>query len=108
MKKYGENSWNRISKILGKSEIKCHKRYLELSDRSHMVGAPWSKEEDELLRRIVLAHGAKSWTKVAMRLPGRIGKQCRERWDHHLNPDVIKKKWSLQEDLLILYLYKHH
>ena len=39
-----------------------------------MVGAPWSKEEDELLRRIVLTHGAKSWTKVAMRLPGRIGK----------------------------------
>ena len=34
VKKYGENSWNRISKLLGKSEIKCHKRYLELTGRS--------------------------------------------------------------------------
>ena len=23
-------------------------------------------------------------------LPGRKGKQCRERWHNHLNPDIIK------------------
>ena len=28
---------------------------------------------------------------------GRIGKQCRERWNHHLMPD-IKKVHSLQID----------
>lgn len=72
--RFGESSWNRISKELGKSEIKCHKRYLELSGRSDMVGAPWSKAEDELLRDIVMAEGAKNWTKVAGELPGRIGK----------------------------------
>ena len=106
MKKYGENSWNRISKIMGKSEIKCHKRYLELSDRSHMVSAAWSKSEDELLTRIVTANGAKNWTKVAMNLPGRIGKQCRERWHHHLNPEVVKKKWGLEEDMQIMRLFR--
>lgn len=95
VKTYGENSWNRISKLLRKSEIKCHKRYLELSGRSDLVGAPWSKLEDELLREIVLRDGPKNWTKVASLLPGRIGKQCRERWHHHINPDVVKRRWTL-------------
>ena len=108
VKKFGENSWNRISKILGKSEIKCHKRYLELSNRSHMVSANWSKEEDELLSKIILANGASNWTKVAMNFPGRIGKQCRERWHHHLNPEIVKRKWTLDEDLKILRFFMVH
>lgn len=71
---YGESSWSRISKLIGKSEIKCHKRFLELSDRSHMVSAPWSKAEDDFLRAIVLRDGAKNWTRIAKNLAGRIGK----------------------------------
>ena len=105
MKQNGDQSWNRISKILGKSEIKCHKRFLELTNRNHMVSASWSKEEDDLLANLVKSNGAKDWTTIAIALPGRIGKQCRERWHHHLNPDVVKKKWTLYEDLLIVKLY---
>jgi hypothetical protein len=28
---------------------------------------------------------------------GRIGKQCRERWHNHLNPDINKEEWSETE-----------
>ena len=108
MRELGETAWSRISKLLGKSEIKCHKRYLELSDRSHMANAPWSKAEDETLTAIVRRNGARDWTGIAMHLPGRIGKQCRERWHHHLAPDVVKRKWTLEEDLLIVRLHREH
>ena len=38
VQKYGDSSWNRISKYLGgKSEIKCNMRYLELTNQSHFV-----------------------------------------------------------------------
>ena len=74
VREFGESSWNRISKLLLKSEIKCHKRYLELSNRSDMATANWSKEEDEYLMKTVKAKGAKNWTKIAKALPGRIGK----------------------------------
>merc|ERR1719399_1010415 len=33
---------------------------------------------------------------------GRVGKQCRERWNNHLCPDVKKSEWSDAEDLAIL------
>ncbi|CAM9137546.1 unnamed protein product, partial [Discosporangium mesarthrocarpum] len=41
------------------------------------------------------------WREVAELLPGRIGKQCRERWFNHLDPAVKKSKWSEEEDRIL-------
>jgi hypothetical protein len=47
--------------------------------------------------------GPKKWSQIAAQLPGRTGKQCRERWHNHLNPGINKSKtWSPEEDRLIL------
>ena len=36
-----------------------------------------------------------------MQLPGRIGKQCRERWFNHLDPCIRKGGWSTDEDRIL-------
>ena len=51
---------------------------------------------------LVEAHGPKKWSTIAAALPGRIGKQCRERWHNHLNPDIRKDAWTQEEDHIIL------
>ena len=33
---------------------------------------------------------------------GRIGKQCRERWHNHLNPEISKQPWTDEEDRTII------
>ena len=33
---------------------------------------------------------------------GRIGKQCRERWNNHLHPGIKKGAWSAEEEKLII------
>jgi hypothetical protein len=33
-------------------------------------------------------YGLRRWSKVAKHLKGRIGKQCRERWNNHVRPDI--------------------
>jgi len=33
------------------------------------------------------------WSQVAEQLPGRIGKQCRERWFNHLDKGIVKADW---------------
>jgi len=58
-----------------------------------------------VLRDMVIENGAKNWSTIASALPGRIGKQCRERWHNHLDPNIRKEKWSQQEDGLILKLH---
>ena len=62
---YKRNPWNSISKRLGKSEIKCHQRYLELTNEGLISNRPWSNCEDEMITRIVNENGAKDWKKVA-------------------------------------------
>ena len=42
------------------------------------------------------------WSQIASHLPGRIGKQCRERWHNHLNPSISKEAWTSEEDETIL------
>ena len=100
---YGSNSWNRISKLSGKSEIKCHMRWMELNNRGRESGV-WSEEEDRVLIQLVHQYGLQNWTQIAERLPGRIGKQCRERWHIHLDPNVRKDAWTIEEDKEIIRL----
>lgn len=56
----------------------------------------------------VVQFGAKDWSEIARSLPGRIGKQCRERWHNHLNPDIKKEKWTEEEDQLIIEAHKKY
>jgi hypothetical protein len=44
----------------------------------------------------------KSWSFIARQLKGRLGKQCRERWYNHLNPDINKEPWTTEEDAMIV------
>lgn len=70
----------------------------------HVKGA-WRESEDEKLVDQVRVHGPKKWSLIAQCLPGRVGKQCRERWFNHLDPSVKKEWWTPKEDEVIL---KYH
>jgi hypothetical protein len=39
---------------------------------------------------------------VALHIPLRTGKQCRERWIGQLAPTVVKDAWSTEEDALLI------
>lgn len=67
-----------------------------------IIKGPWTKEDDDKVVELVKEFGPKKWSKIAERLPGRVGKQCRERWHNHLNPEIRKDAWSVEEDNTIL------
>lgn len=50
---------------------------------------------------MVKKYGAQKWSQIATYLPGRIGKQCRERWFNHLSPNVNKTSWSKEEEWIL-------
>ncbi|XP_044366763.1 uncharacterized protein [Triticum aestivum] len=66
----------------------------------------WTVEEDTLLRAKVQEFGIGRWTKVAMYLPGRSGKQCRERWINQLDPNIERKIWTDSEDMKLIELHQ--
>ena len=65
---------------------------------SRLLIAPLSAQEDEKLVGLVAKMGPTSWSQIAQSLPGRIGKQCRERWHNQLNPDIRRDGWDAEED----------
>lgn len=74
------------------------------SHNAGLVKGPWTPEEDEKVRKLVGELGTKRWSAVAAQLPGRLGKQCRERWYNHLDPNIKRGPWGHDEDRLIITL----
>ncbi len=104
--KHEGKNWKSISMHLqGKSEVQCLHRWNKVLNPGLTKG-PWTEAEDLLVVQLVAKHGAKRWSVIAAELPGRIGKQCRERWHNHLNPDINKSAWSEEEDRLILEAHR--
>ena len=67
----------------------------------------WTAGEDTAIISMVAKNGAKNWRIIAEHLsthncgagPGvRTGRQCRERWHNHLDPNVNKSAWTEEEE----------
>jgi hypothetical protein len=64
---------------------------------------PWTAAEDKaLLDAMASFSGHICWEELSKRIPGRSAKQCRERWQFRLHPDVSKAPFEVWEDDLIV------
>ena len=70
---------------------------------------PWKKDEDAIVLKMVNRMGIDKvkWSAIAEQLPGRIGKQCRERWFNHLDPNIKRGEWSDDENRILYEAQKH-
>jgi myb proto-oncogene protein len=105
VKELDGKNWKKIAeRIPNRTDMQCQHRWQKVLNPSLHKG-PWTKEEDQKVIQLVKKHGPKNWSLIAMQLKGRIGKQCRERWHNHLNPNVNKSSWTQEEDGII-YQYQ--
>ncbi|KII70446.1 Transcriptional activator Myb [Thelohanellus kitauei] len=98
------SNWDEISKRMNNRSVKqCMNRWSKFLDPCLVKGF-WQKDEDVQITNLVSINGPKSWNVIAKSLPGRTGKQCRERWHNHLDPSVNKGPWTPHEESLIVQL----
>ena len=60
---------------------------------------------DAYLTKLVGQFGPRRWSFIASHFTagrGRVGKQCRERWGNHLDPDVSHSPWTLEEERVLM------
>ncbi|XP_062229234.1 transcription factor MYB3R-1-like isoform X2 [Phragmites australis] len=84
-----------------RTDVQCLHRWQKVLN-PELVKGPWSKEEDDIIVQMVNKYGPKKWSTIAQALPGRIGKQCRERWHNHLNPAINKEVWTQEEEVTLI------
>ncbi|XP_042255922.1 myb-related protein A isoform X2 [Thunnus albacares] len=106
VEQHGTDSWKLIANyFLGRTDGQCQHRWQKVLN-PELVKGPWTKEEDQKVIDLVHKYGPKRWSVIAKHLQGRIGKQCRERWHNHLNPEVKKSSWTQEEDRIIYEAHK--
>ena len=93
------NNWKAIAATLtsDKTSVQCLHRWRKVLNPA-VVKGNWTQEEDDKIRTLINEYGAAKWSLLAKHLPGRIGKQCRERWYNHLDPAIRRGPWSDEEN----------
>ncbi|KAK4401177.1 Transcription factor R-4 [Sesamum angolense] len=102
VQRFKGKNWKKIAECFkDRTDVQCLHRWQKVLN-PELVKGPWSKEEDEIIIELVSKYGPKKWSTIAQHLPGRIGKQCRERWHNHLNPNINKEAWTQEEELALI------
>jgi len=101
--------WNDIAaNFPDRTAIDCLSKWQFLTSPPVIKGkGSWTAEEDRILREKRSLYGRK-WAKIAAYLPGRQGKQCRERFVNHLDPALKKGEWTDDEEAMLIALHEHH
>ncbi|KAK3163226.1 hypothetical protein QOZ80_1AG0000890 [Eleusine coracana subsp. coracana] len=103
---YQGKNWKKIAECFpDRTDVQCLHRWQKVLN-PELVKGPWSKEEDEIIVQMVNKYGPKKWSTISKALPGRIGKQCRERWHNHLNPAINKEAWTQQEEITLIHAHR--
>ncbi|CAH8391455.1 unnamed protein product [Eruca vesicaria subsp. sativa] len=99
---FNGKNWKKIAEYFkDRTDVQCLHRWQKVLN-PELVKGPWTKEEDDMIVQLVQKYGPKKWSTIARYLPGRIGKQCRERWHNHLNPAINKEAWTQEEELVLI------
>ncbi|XP_073147297.1 transcription factor MYB3R-1-like isoform X2 [Henckelia pumila] len=106
VQRFKGKNWKKIAECFkDRTDVQCLHRWQKVLN-PELVKGPWSKEEDEIMIELVNKYGPKKWSTIAQHLPGRIGKQCRERWHNHLNPNINKEAWTQDEELALIHAHQ--
>ncbi|CAN6721372.1 unnamed protein product [Malus baccata var. baccata] len=102
VQRFKGKNWKKIAECFkDRTDVQCLHRWQKVLN-PELIKGPWSKEEDDVIIELVKKYGPKKWSTIAQHLPGRIGKQCRERWHNHLNPGINKEAWTQEEELALI------
>ncbi|CAA7025466.1 unnamed protein product [Microthlaspi erraticum] len=102
VERFQGKNWKKIAECFkDRTDVQCLHRWQKVLN-PELVKGPWSNEEDKTIIALVEKYGPTKWSTISQHLPGRIGKQCRERWHNHLNPGINKNAWTQEEEITLI------
>ena len=107
------NDFTQIAKTVCRSPRKCMNKLMEIQVSGTLRSGVWNLEEDQLLKQL-LTSNSKKWGVIATAinkqfhkgLKVRTGKQCKERWNNHINPLIDRGDWTTLDDIHLLESHK--
>ncbi|KAF9276558.1 hypothetical protein BGZ68_009922, partial [Mortierella alpina] len=78
--------------------------YTDKSEEKLKKGT-WTAAEEEILLEAVRDLTSENWHAVAMKVPGRNAKQCMQKWQTDLDPQINRLPWTAAEDEKLVEAY---
>lgn len=105
----GGPRWENVTpNFPNRTELECITKWRQLQGMHNTIvkgKGSWTPEEDAILKEKRALYGRK-WAKIASHLPGRQGKQCRERFVNHLDPNLKKGEWTDDEEAMLIAFHE--
>ncbi|EAY00874.1 Myb-like DNA-binding domain containing protein [Trichomonas vaginalis G3] len=70
----------------------------------NLVHNRFTEEDDQKLKQLVNEYGENNWDIIAKKMKGRNKRQCRDRWNRYLAPNVNHSEWTVEEEKLLMSL----
>ena len=100
----GVEDWVLVSakymRKFSRSEEQCKLRW-DTVLQPGLVKGKWTATEDAKILSLI-SRGLETWAAVSRSVEGRSEKQCRERFLNHLDPRLVKGKWTGEEDATLV------
>ena len=110
--KHGTSDWSKISNIVGtRDNVQCREKWRKLKISSETAKLyrkrSFSEKEDKVIIEWVKLNGVDSWDSLSKLLDIKSS-WLSYRWHEHLDPNIVKSEWTLNEELCVLKLFKIH
>ncbi|OHS93065.1 Myb-like DNA-binding domain containing protein [Tritrichomonas foetus] len=73
--------------------------------KNFKIRKKFTKHEDSLLKERVSEYGLSNWALVAMYIPNRTPKQCRDRYTNYLRDDLSFSEWTENDEIKLINLF---
>ena len=94
--------------MISNSAKECHERWIRYLKPGVRKGQ-WQDHEDAIVVEAVTTSAEQPftrWSDLAQRLPGRVGKQIRDRWVNHLNPAINHMPFTREDVSICMFSLK--
>ncbi|CAK9096286.1 Transcription factor MYB3R-4 (Myb-related protein 3R-4) (Protein ENHANCED DEFECTIVE CYTOKINESIS) [Durusdinium trenchii] len=103
-------TWIDVSKeVTSRSASQCQQRWNKILAAGIRKGK-WSSQEDKMLCFLVQEHinsgTSVDWKRVQEHIPGRLTRQCRERWTNFLSPSLNRRPWTEANEHRLMRLFE--
>ena len=93
---------NNEQSIQIQNPVACRSEY----NRPGVVKIKFTPQEDQRLTSLFYSVQPTNWNVIALFMPNRTPRQCRDRWKNYLNPELRNDPWTPEEDQLLCEKYK--
>lgn len=66
----------------------------------------FTEANDRRLLQYVNTYGTDAWEKIAKLFKNKSAKQCRDRWDNYVNPEISNQPWTIEEDMQLRAIFQ--